>query len=112
VQSTTKRGATAIAPKPLSIQKQPSTPLASGDQSPSAANGSTVAYLPLVDGSEFGISAETLAEFDKAYPAVDCKQTLQEMRAWCIANPKNQKTRTGVLRFVNTWLSKEQNKAR
>ena len=90
-----------------------STPLASSDLSLSAgANGKDVAYIPLIDGTEFPITPELISEFDRAYPAVDCKQTIQEIRAWCLANPKNRKTRTGALRFINSWLSREQNKAR
>jgi hypothetical protein len=78
----------------------------------SAINGNAVAYIPLNDGSDFGISVENVAEFEKAYPAVDCKQTLQEIRAWCVSNTAKRKTRGGVLRFVNSWLAREQNKAR
>lgn len=85
--------------------------IGSRDQSRSPANGSSIAYIPLNDGSEFGISLQHVEEFEKAYPAVDCKQTLQEIRAWCLANPTKRKTKSGALRFVNSWLSREQNKA-
>jgi len=86
-------------------------PLAPRDESRSASNGSCVAYIPLNTGEDFGITGGHLAEFEKAYPAVDCVQTLQEIRAWCVANPTKRKTKVGVLRFVNSWLSREQNKA-
>lgn len=84
-----------------------------GAQAPPAAgavNGNAVAYIPLNDGSEFGISATQAAEFGKLYPAVDVPQTLNEIRAWNLANPQHRKTRTGVLRHVNRWLAKEQNR--
>ncbi len=93
-------------------EKNKPKPIASSDLSLSAVNGSAVAYIPLVDGTEYGITTNQLQEFELAYPALDCKQTFLEMRAWCISNPSLRKTRSGVLRFVNTWLSKEQNKAR
>lgn len=49
-------------------------------------------------------------EFAGLYPAVDVRQELRAMRAWAIANPAKRKTQGGVMRFVNAWLSKEQDK--
>lgn len=34
------------------------------------------------------------------------------MKGWLIANPNNRKTPTGMLRFINGWLAREQNKAK
>lgn len=68
--------------------------------------------LPLVDGTEFGISEETVSELSDLYPAVDVPQQLRSMRGWLLANPKNRKTRSGIMRFANSWLSREQNSAR
>lgn len=74
-------------------------------------NGKAVAYIPLNDGSEFGITEAMVAEFEKLYPAVDVRQTLNEIRGWNLTNAQNRKTRSGVLRHVNRWLAKEQDKA-
>ena len=70
------------------------------------------AVLPLVDGTDFEISVETAAELSGLYPAVDVEQQLRNMRGWLWANPKNRKTKAGIMRFVNSWLSREQNSAR
>ena len=70
------------------------------------------AVLPLVDGTDFEISVEMVAELSGLYPAVDVEQQLRNMRGWLLANPKNRKTKAGVMRFVNSWLSREQNSAR
>ncbi len=70
------------------------------------------AVLPLVDGTNFEISVETVAELSGLYPAVDVEQQLRNMRGWLLANPKNKKTKAGIMRFVNSWLSREQNSAR
>lgn len=70
------------------------------------------AVLPLVDGTDFEISVETVAELSGLYPAVDVEQQLRSMRGWLLANPKNRKTKAGIMRFVNSWLSREQNSAR
>lgn len=71
-----------------------------------------VEVLPLVDGTEFGVTEETAAELARLYPAVDVAQQLRSMRGWLLANPKNCKTKAGIMRFVNSWLSREQNQAR
>lgn len=70
------------------------------------------AVLPLVDGTDFEISVEMAAELSGLYPAVDVEQQLRNMRGWLLANPKNRKTKAGIMRFVNSWLSREQNSAR
>lgn len=70
------------------------------------------AVLPLVDGTDFEISVDTAAELSGLYPAVDVEQQLRNMRGWLLANPKNKKTKAGIMRFVNSWLSREQNSAR
>ena len=70
------------------------------------------AGLPLVDGTDFEISVEMVAELSGLYPAVDVEQQLRNMRGWLLANPKNRKTKAGIMRFVNSWLSREQNSAR
>lgn len=44
------------------------------------------------------------------YPAVDVEQELRNMKGWLNANPKKRKTKSGIPRFINAWLSKEQDK--
>lgn len=70
------------------------------------------AVLPLVDGTDFPIAQKTVNELSGLYPAVDVDQQLRNMRGWLLANPKNRKTKAGIMRFVNSWLSREQNQAR
>lgn len=66
--------------------------------------------IPLNNKTECPISKVLVTELEGLYPAVDVPQTLREIRAWCITNPHKRKTKGGVLRFINAWLSKEQNK--
>lgn len=77
---------------------------------PKIVSAPPVIVLPLNDGSEYPVSAEQVAEWTGLYPAVDVIQQLRAMRGWLIANPLNRKTKTGVLRFVNSWLAKDQNR--
>lgn len=64
--------------------------------------------LSLNDGSLFAISDSDVQEWSKLYPAVDIKQELRKMKGWLDANPTKRKTRRGVKRFVNNWLSRTQ----
>lgn len=84
--------------------------LASSATALSAVNGNAVAYIPLNDGSEFGVSKDLAAELEKLYPAVNVEQTLNEIRGWNLANPAKRKTARGVLSHINTWMAREQNR--
>ena len=94
------------------VYEDVSKPLASSPNGLSAGvNGEAVAFIPLVDGSEFGVSEGALQEFKKAYPALNMLQTMLEIRAWCIANPTKRKTRKGAMRFINSWMARLQDRA-
>lgn len=69
-----------------------------------------VISLPLNDGTEFGVTESMVLEFCSLYPAVDVMQELRSMRGWLLNNPKNRKTPGGIRRFINSWLSREQDK--
>ena len=73
-------------------------------------HGASVLALPLNDNSEFEIYEEDVLLWQETYPAVDVRQELKEMKAWCAANPTLRKTRRGIKRFIVTWLSKEQDR--
>lgn len=66
--------------------------------------------IPLHDGGGFVISSEQIGEWSRLYPAVDVEQELRNMIGWCQANPAKRKTRNGVVRFVNGWLARTQDK--
>lgn len=89
---------------------QDNKPIASSASALSAVNGNAVCYIPLNDGSEFGVSKSLAAELEKLYPKVDVQQTLNEIRGWNLANPARRKTKRGVLAHINAWMSKEQNR--
>ena len=73
-------------------------------------HGASVLALPLNDNTEFEIYEEDVLLWQETYPAVDVRQELKEMKAWCAANPTLRKTRRGIKRFIVTWLSKEQDR--
>lgn len=69
-----------------------------------------MAALILNDGSEWRPTEALFAEYVRLYPNVNVKQQFNEMRSWCLSNPKKRKTKRGITRFVNSWLGKEQDR--
>lgn len=67
--------------------------------------------LPLNTGELFDVTVDYVAEKQALYPAVDVKQQLRAMKGWLADNPKNRKTKSGIRRFINGWLDREQDKA-
>ena len=68
-----------------------------------------VAELPLNDGTTYGVTREEADEYALLYPAADVRQELRNMRGWCLSNPQKRKTRSGIRKFINGWLSRAQN---
>ena len=79
-------------------------------QSDQIAHGmeANVEAIPLTDGTEWRPTVSEYDEYCRLYPSVDVFDSFRRMRAWSLSNPTKKKTRNGVRRFVNTWLSKEQ----
>lgn len=68
--------------------------------------------LTLNDKSEYWIYGDQVDRWSQLFPAVDVMQELRKMKSWLDSNPSRRKTKKGILRFVNGWLSKEQDKGR
>lgn len=82
--------------------------LSSGEQT--SEPEADVEALILNDGSEWRPTEALFAEYVRLYPNVDVKQQFNVMRSWCLSNPKKRKTKRGITRFVNSWLTREQDK--
>lgn len=59
---------------------------------------------------EFSLSQEDYERFAEWYPGVDLQTELKKMQAWLCLHPKRQKTAEGTLRFINSWLSRTQDR--
>lgn len=68
--------------------------------------------LPLIDKTHFPIYSKDLEKWNDIYPAVNIEQEFRNMFGWLNSNPKNRKTKTGISRFINNWLSRSQDRAR
>lgn len=51
-----------------------------------------------------------ISEWEIAFPAVDIRQQLRNIRQWNLSHPTQQKTRSGVGKHIVGWLVKEQDK--
>lgn len=66
--------------------------------------------LVLNDGSIFPVYEEDIAYYRSLYPAVDIDAELRKMIGWIDGNPNKRKTKRGIKRFINSWLSKAQDR--
>lgn len=66
--------------------------------------------LPLNDKTDYEITQAEVEHWNELYPAVDIMAELRKMKGWCEGNPAKRKTRRGIVRFVNAWLAKEQDR--
>lgn len=68
--------------------------------------------LTLNDKTDYWIYEDQIDQWSELFPAVDVMQELRKMKSWLDSNPSRRKTKRGILRFVNGWLSKEQDKGK
>ena len=87
-----------------------SNPIQSESEDSTEPQAPSVLTLTLNDGSEYPITQENIDEWKTAFPNVDVVQQLHAMKLWCKDNPKKRKTKTGIRRFVTSWLDREQNR--
>lgn len=66
--------------------------------------------IPLNDGTLYSVLFSDVEEWKGLYPAVDVEQQLRSMKGWSDSNPTKRKTKKGIRRFINSWLTKEQDK--
>ena len=81
----------------------------------SCAEPETVSAPPIIsiilnDKTFFDVFPEDYNRWCELYPAVNVMQELRKMSSWSTDNPKRRKTKSGIRRFINAWLSKEQDK--
>lgn len=75
----------------------------------SAPNMSGI-FIQLNDKTYYEVPLEKLSLWKEVYQAISVEQELKKMAAWCDSNPTKRKTRRGIERFINNWLSREQDK--
>lgn len=61
-------------------------------------------------GEYFDVLESDINLWIDTYPNTDVIQQLKKMRAWLDANPTKKKTKGGMKKFINNWLSREQDR--
>jgi len=62
--------------------------------------------LLLKDNTHYTLTDEDYNRYLNTYRNIDLDQQILEMESWCIDNPQKRKTRVGVKKFINLWLSR------
>lgn len=70
----------------------------------------TFIQIVLNDGTFYPVTMQDVEEFRQYYPAVDVESEIRKVAAWSKNNPTKRKTRGGVRKFINGWLSRAQDK--
>lgn len=61
-------------------------------------------------GKEVPIYKDMVEIWKEAYPGVDVEAELKKIKSWSISNKTNRKSVNGMEKFINNWLSREQDK--
>ena len=77
---------------------------------PETDSAPPIISIILNDKTFFDVFPEDYNRWCELYPAVNVMQELRKMSSWSTDNPKRRKTKSGIRRFINAWLSKEQDK--
>ncbi|WP_367569333.1 hypothetical protein [Lacrimispora sp.] len=68
--------------------------------------------LILNDGTYYSVCSEEIQKYRGLYPAVDIDQEFRKMIGWLDSNQLNRKTKRGINKFINGWISRAQDSAR
>jgi hypothetical protein len=81
-------------------------------QSPNGlhAEAPPIGTLPCVGAKKsWPLYQAKVDEWQATYPGVNVVDSLRRARQWLVDNPAKRKTHKGMQRFLNAWLSREQN---
>ena len=112
METEVRLGKDSIGKDNIEVSKDTSCPTAckpTGKKAKKTVILANVIPLPCSDGSEWRCEQDFYDKMKNSYPDVDIEQEFRSMCGWLVSNPK--KTRNGMKRFVNSWLSKAQNSA-
>ncbi len=100
----------AISPVSQQIQPAPTIFERTPPTVPTIPEEPVIIELLLNTGATYPVTAEFTAQMQVLYPGVDLAQELRAMCGWLLANPTKRKTKAGITRFINSWLSRCQDR--
>ena len=65
--------------------------------------------LILNTGEMYPVTQKQIDGLERLYPGVDIEQALRSMAGWLEGNPTKRKTKRGIVRFITSWLDRDQN---
>lgn len=80
---------------------------ASGDDSPVSNDPDSARTFPLKDGSDYTLPEDLVFKLKDTYRNLDVEFHLKKARLWLITTPSKRKTRSGMPRFLNGWMSRQ-----
>lgn len=104
VQSTTEKGATAIAPESSLTIKEPSYARAKPQDGLKTAQPEDELVWDHGEKCFRGISEERMRVWERAFPRLDIDAELDRIELWYAENPKKRKRAIG--RFITNWLAR------
>ena len=66
----------------------------------------------LKDQTYYEVAQEDLIVWSTAFPNIDVYAQIMIMASWSHANPSKRKTKGGIQRFINGWLTKANQKGK
>lgn len=90
-------------PAPTAFERTPPTV-------PTIPEEPIIIELLLNTGATYPVTAAFTAQMQALYPGVDLAQELRAMCGWLLANPTKRKTKSGITKFINSWLSRCQDR--
>lgn len=60
-------------------------------------------------GEEWPVTESLVSQMSELYPAVNITQEFRNISGWAIGNQKKRKTKSGMMKFITSWMSRAQN---
>ena len=90
-------------PDPNPIPKKSSSELL---QASEPVDSTLVFELVGKDSGPWSPTLSLIDQFEKWYPSMDVDSELRKAAAWHATNPTKRKTKSGITKFLNAWLTK------
>lgn len=73
-----------------------------------------IGYIPTnkynTEGEQYPVTQRQIDGWQEVYPAVNVIQEVKRAKAWLQANPSKAKTYRGMAKFLNGWMSRQQDR--
>jgi len=85
-------------------------PSSNGDSEPEETASPVLVFPTVGNVHTWNLYQPKIDEYQQTYPGVNVVAECRLARQWCIDNPSKRKTVRGIAAFLNSWLSRAQDK--